>query len=1130
MVWKSDQGRKIPRAPQNGGPELFADAMDSENWMSFERAQDYVEKVNSLTGVTYSLQSDDGLTLMDYDDVRDPETGRVLPIVKDHIERVGGYAQISTSGTGVHLIVDGSLPEHMKSLVIDLDGGEHAELEIYDGKRFIAMTGDVLECSDPAIRDGQPLLDDLADKYGDDAATKGGKGVEDWEPTSSREEIESKDTTSNIEDIFDAIKHTAVNDIRLKSDRTEGEPGGRMSFDPSWEQSDSGTRLGYEDGAWIYRKGNVGLDALQVVALEERIIFSTSEYPSGGDFWDAVEALRDRGAPIPELVEGEEDDSEALGILPIARLGHLSHEDRQRYAKKRGIDWPDVEGVRERLREEIMAGVERGDTAVKSSPTGSGKTHAVATEPWRMHPDVTGDQPIVHAHKTREARDQGREMSDDADVDAYTLKGRTELCPVAAGEHDPENAEDGLGLTIDGVPISDWIDHRCERQGIPFSVVHGWAESEINGQLPCEEDGTQCAAKGQFDGVPRDDNGQPSHDVIHTTHQFLQVPSLRMHTNVFVDEKPSFGVELDPEEVRQSVNAYLGYIDAPVENFNELVYAAEHGDPPGVEKGEKVEGVIFKERKNTFQDQMDNALNGYNDTEECPECEGSGEIDPEQESITDEPARCPECSGRGEVTVRRGKPPLTWYRNNPQAHAMAPAFARAIWDAEETAGNRKHHRVPFRPPRFDSGANDEAGWNRVFVDVVLDDNWEVIQAESVPDFSLTEAVIGLDAHPDPQDPIWQANVHPDMETDFVLPTQERTLYRRYERGLFTVQVGDGIQPVASGEWLSEGQGDKIKAMIKQLREKHGDKFDSAITSIKAKPFVRKAMEDAGIEDPDIMHFGNEESRNDFAGKEVGIVIGSIDPGDAHVVNTLARLGLDADPVYKECPTCDGTREIRDADGESDMCQTCNGTGKVRERGRTFEGPDADMADAVLRGIREHHVAQSAGRWARDADDPDDHATVYIMTEATPTGFIDAKTEGVTWTTSEEQRERLEYVRESPDGVTAKGVAAETGCSKQAAWRTLRKAYREGLLEKTPGSGPYGADVYSPDEALSPNGAVDLDGSSDGPLRDGYEDTITWTVTIEALPHCAYSDYTEEAADWEYQSTFGWFERGVEPPS
>jgi hypothetical protein len=57
------------------------------------------------------------------------------------------------------------------------------------------------------------------------------------------------------------------------------------------------------DDGWIWRAdGQFPLDALQVVALEEGIIFDEQDYPNGQAFWDAVEALRRRGAHIPEFV------------------------------------------------------------------------------------------------------------------------------------------------------------------------------------------------------------------------------------------------------------------------------------------------------------------------------------------------------------------------------------------------------------------------------------------------------------------------------------------------------------------------------------------------------------------------------------------------------------------------------------------------------------------------------------------------------------------------------------------------------------------------------------------------------------------------------------------------------------
>lgn len=1031
---------------------------------------------------------------------------------------------VSGSGTGDHLLYenDGSVRNAVGKdgvegevradrLYTVLPGSTHPSGGVYD----IAEPREVTVLSEDGLP--QPLKPSRSKVDG-----PGGEKIEI--PRDPPEELEDAEFKNEIGWSLEQVRDKSEKLDRLLSSLKPGGYGGDRS------KADAAAA----NYLWFY-----GFDRQQIGHILRKYR-NYADMERDDYLYDHTIPFATGGERITEHYDEDGNyDPDPMATLPLARLDALSHEERRRYARKRGISWPGVDTVRERLRDEVLDAVDNGEMAVKSSPTGSGKTHTVATEPWISHRDLTDEQPVVHAHRTHEARDQARSMSDDAGVDAYTLKGRKELCPVAAGEHDPDNGDGNEAFTINGEPISEWIDHRCDRQGIPFSVVHGWAERETDVELPCERGDGQCPAKNQFEGIPRDDSGDPNYDVIHCTHQFLLVPSLRMHTHVFVDEKPAFGIDLMPDEVRASVNAYLQYIDAPTSDYSQLVQASRTGKDPEAPQSGTVQGVTVAEHNDGFRERMTEALNGENTLADCPECKGTGkrtEDGVKNQSVTAYPNHagakasnaCPECDGDGAVMEKRGQPPLSWYRENPDAHALAPAFARAIWNAEETAGGRKHARVPYHPPRFDQDAHDSAAWNRVHVDVVLNDQWEVVQAESLPDFSLTGSVVGLDAHPQPEDPFWQANVHPDMGTDYTLDTEERTLYRRYERGLFTVQVGDGVQPVTSGEWLDDGQGKKFEAVVNQLRDHFGEDFDSAITSKSAQPFIRKAMEDAGVVDPEMMWYGNEESRNDFAGKNVGLVAGSIDPGDNMVVNLCARLGLDVEPCYKECPVCEGNGLVENDGGDEDLCETCTGEGEVRERGRTFDGEDADIADSVLKGVREHHVAQSAGRWARDAEDNEDSAMVFVITEAAPVGFIDAKAPGVTWTTNSEQRERLEYVRDSPRGATAKEVAEEFGCSKQAAWRTLSKAEEEGLLERTPGSGPYGADVYSPAEAFQPAGAVDLGPEDAETVAGGVLNTYTYTVTVDALPNCAFNIPEEQRSGWQHQTTFEMMEQSLPP--
>ncbi|MFC6723498.1 hypothetical protein ACFQE1_03655 [Halobium palmae] len=123
------------------------------------------------------------ITLIDWDDVRDPETGEIHPIVQEFLEKYGGYAELSQSGEGIHVFVYGGLPGTAKKYIRHIDGepfvGDDLPMvEIYDGGRHVAMTGrhvdgtddDVLpfgDPDDPDDRGGQALINELCERFVD---------------------------------------------------------------------------------------------------------------------------------------------------------------------------------------------------------------------------------------------------------------------------------------------------------------------------------------------------------------------------------------------------------------------------------------------------------------------------------------------------------------------------------------------------------------------------------------------------------------------------------------------------------------------------------------------------------------------------------------------------------------------------------------------------------------------------------------------------------------------------------------------------------------------------------------------------------------------------------------------------
>lgn len=1130
-------------------PDMWADKETVDNW---------VDKHPKLTGYAFIMQKEnepysdeaDPLAFVDGDDVRCPETGEVHPKFIEIINEIGGtYVDVSTSGAGLHAVYRGKLPDNIRQFSFDIDDepwGANEDvpgIEVYDGKRICISTGQhVAGTPDDANEWDENVIDHLIDLHVDDSVKDSAShdtnverpDMDDYTPSAVGNE-----ETSDIRDVYHAVDRIEPSDLRLKASKVGEESTGWEMWDPSsYRSSSGGDSLHYNPGENVFydQKNGQAFGVIGLYAAESKEIDITKPWEKleGQDWWETIDLIRENERV--EIPEFEPDEGRHVAQIPVGRIEQLSHEERRRYAKRHGVEWPEVDEVRQRLDDEVMDAMEDGEDVTIASPTGSGKTYTVGTKDWTCHPEVTDNQPVIHALPTKPARD---EIYQDAveelgEMNVKRLKGRTELCPVAAGRHDGEFS------CPDGLRAKEYIDMMCDKVGVPFSVVHEWMhEHHPSGKMPCCHGDTECASKGQFEDIPRTESGDPTHDVIFCTHKFLMVPSLRLHTNIIIDEQPKYRDAVSKQRVRTAINQYLKISNAPFDSYSELVQGAKtrtvgtgqltlSGDEAtiGNEQMRSISDpeVIAEVARNADaytvsaaldRDKLANYVWGKDD-DRAVTVEDIGEL--VEEASDNRIAACVDAEKLISEALDED-PGIQWFKGNPDGHALAPAFCQAIWKAEETAGDRMHARVPYHPPRFDSEAYDSEGWNRIYVDVTLDDQYEIIEATSIPDFMLTRSVIGLDAHAQWNDPWWQVDVKPDIQTRNVLDTEEEMLYRRYERGLFVVQVGDNTQPVASGKYLDGGQGKRLDAIVGQLAFEYGDDFQSAISSTSGEEYLQESMKKHGIDDPKTMHYGEEESRNDFEGEKTGLVFGSHDFGDGPILDIAARLKLDVEPETVACQRCDD---------EDDGCTHCDHKGEVRAVGRGFEGHDAGTAERILHGWRERHVAQSVGRWARDAEDPNDNAVVYVATNAVPDNFVDAQVPGVKWMPTDDQADRIEYVMNNTDGVTAAEVAEATGCDKSTAYRTMKRLADEGRVECREGAGKYGAHIYEPndtDEILS-----EVDFTDDGEtVAPHVLNTYTWVAPIHAsLRHSAAGEKVPEVIT----PSLGRYSRpvGADPPA
>ncbi|MDJ1433606.1 hypothetical protein QNM96_16285, partial [Halostagnicola sp. A-GB9-2] len=373
---------------------------------------------------------------------------------------------------------------------------------------------------------------------------------------------------------------------------------------------------------------------------------------------------------------------------------------------------------------------------------------------------------------------------------------------------------------------------------------------------------------------------------------------------------------------------------------------------------------------------------------------------------------------------------------------------------------------------------DDDEWNREWVSIVLDESNDVRSVRTVPDFGAARSVVGLDAHP--ATPLWQANTVPWIKTTDVLEPKQRQLWRRYERGLRVVQVGDATRPLSGDkalEWLNE---DKLEVLLEHLVDEYGAQFRTAITTAQTEDRLAELMDEAGVDvkrdehgdAKNLMHFGAEKSRNDFANESIGLVNGCMDPGDDYVLDLLAELDLEA-----EVETA-----VDDAGDE------------YRARGRGFEGDDAETASEILASVRENHIAQSAGRYARSPDDPDVTATVFVRTDAVPAGFADVQAPGVEWVFTDLQEEIVDELRSSASSKTAREIAESVGCTKEHVRQTLERLsdneFGEPAVHVSEGAGSHGATLYS-ESGLPSVGFVDIHESPTTP----YGDSSRWALAI-----------------------------------
>jgi putative DNA primase/helicase len=122
------------KVPYIAGGVGRASSTDSLTWRTFDEAvQARQASPGRYDGIGFVFSSGDPYAGVDLDNCRNPETGELEEWAAKIVEDFGGYAEVSQSGTGVHIIVRGKAPNKRRGNV-----------EAYSSERYFAMTGRVL--------------------------------------------------------------------------------------------------------------------------------------------------------------------------------------------------------------------------------------------------------------------------------------------------------------------------------------------------------------------------------------------------------------------------------------------------------------------------------------------------------------------------------------------------------------------------------------------------------------------------------------------------------------------------------------------------------------------------------------------------------------------------------------------------------------------------------------------------------------------------------------------------------------------------------------------------------------------------------------------------------------------------
>ena len=152
VLWRyEERDGKPTKIPYNALTGRWASATNPSTWTRFDKAMAALDTGSKYDGIGYVFSDADPFCGIDLDDCIG-ENGAIEPWAQRIIDSLSTYTEISPSGRGVKLFLQGKLPE---------GGNRKDQIEIYDRARYFTVTSHHLPSTPSTIENRQPELANL---------------------------------------------------------------------------------------------------------------------------------------------------------------------------------------------------------------------------------------------------------------------------------------------------------------------------------------------------------------------------------------------------------------------------------------------------------------------------------------------------------------------------------------------------------------------------------------------------------------------------------------------------------------------------------------------------------------------------------------------------------------------------------------------------------------------------------------------------------------------------------------------------------------------------------------------------------------------------------------------------------